>query len=875
MSKTKSTSLRTVKTGQAEIDRQLDEEYAKTAVAWWDVRRPEIYFGIKGERTDEQKELARRFRQEWSGGTGVGARGGSNALNSYIEGSVSADQLNSNWGSENLQALIKAGEFSSEAFEEGGNFGEYLSSQWENVSQFMGDTATGPDGSLGSLSSAPSQIAGEKGRLSADSYAQQAYLDNIRAAADQAGVPFYVDGPANSSYELNVGQYDDVPLGSYHTVREPDSIGEILFEAILKTIVISTLTGAVGAELQSLSETIGAAGELESLSTGLNIYETSDAANTVATVLDTIGAGLQGLNAASVSSGGATTGLTLSNVLQYAADIAPELSTTQGVLNGLDFVLDVYNSGATQAALDAAENAGAPDSVITEVPEEEEEVVSLEADPELMGEEKIMESEGLEPETVTGTSNRITDPVGSVGTAEDSFLNEDFISEAFENKRYSDATSEEIQAIVDSVEEEWGDSWDRLSDQSKELEITGRINDYVRDNTVNIKDLYRIFQAELGRRPTTEEINDILGGTKGTIKGTDDIVTEYIDSTLPVGETTVTETIGEEDFTTDPLPVPDTTPDAVKIQDVGFEVTEPAVNVEIDPYIPEQPTTDTTGGGAAEESAEAAAVTETTDAEAALEEAVAETGGVVTTQGGDAGQTSPVISDADEEVTTSDRPFWIIRDGVVYIRDIDNIDEWLPATNIPDWLPTEDGVYGQSGEQIDEDEEDILGTPTTIPSTSTEVVEEPDTTVVDVLTGNSTETVDELITDILTDTVVNQGTENVVVETNGTTTGGTDTGGTTTGGTDTGGTDTGDAEVGDAEVGDAEVGDGNENGDGDGDKDGDDSGDGVLGLGGSGLLSIESPSIFEPNYQPLSYDTELLKPRMFDFIDYNPLRTRR
>src|SRR6056300_1563079 len=211
MSKTKSTSLRTIKTGQAEIDRQLDEEYAKTAVAWWDVRRPEVYFGIKGERTDEQKELARRFRQEWSGGTGVGARGGSNALNSYIEGSVSADLLNSNWGSENLQALIKAGEFSSEAFEEGGNFGEYLSSQWENVSQFMGDTATGPDGSLGSLSSAPSQIAGEKGRLSADSYAQQAYLDNIRAAADQAGVPFYVDGPANSSYELNVGQYDDVP----------------------------------------------------------------------------------------------------------------------------------------------------------------------------------------------------------------------------------------------------------------------------------------------------------------------------------------------------------------------------------------------------------------------------------------------------------------------------------------------------------------------------------------------------------------------------------------------------------------------------------------------------------------------------------------
>ena len=38
----------TVKTGQAEIDRQLDEQHAQTAVAWWDVRRPEVYVGIKG-----------------------------------------------------------------------------------------------------------------------------------------------------------------------------------------------------------------------------------------------------------------------------------------------------------------------------------------------------------------------------------------------------------------------------------------------------------------------------------------------------------------------------------------------------------------------------------------------------------------------------------------------------------------------------------------------------------------------------------------------------------------------------------------------------------------------------------------------------------
>jgi len=150
--------------------------------------------------------------------------------------------------------------------------------------------------------------------------------------------------------------------------------------------------------------------------------------------------------------------------------------------------------------------------------------LGIEKDPSDVSEGPILtEAPSLgAPPVFTAGSQRITDPVGSVGTAEDSFLNEDFISETFENRRYSDATPEEIQAIVDSVEEEWGDSWDRLSDQSKELEITGRINDYVRDNTVNIKDLYRIFQAELGRRPTTEEINDILGGTKGIIKSTEE-----------------------------------------------------------------------------------------------------------------------------------------------------------------------------------------------------------------------------------------------------------------------------------------------------------------------------------------------------------------
>jgi hypothetical protein len=46
-------------------------------------------------------------------------------------------------------------------------------------------------------------------------------------------------------------------------------------------------------------------------------------------------------------------------------------------------------------------------------------------------------------------------------------------------------------------------------------------------------------------------------------------------------------------------------------------------------------------------------------------------------------------------------------------------------------------------------------------------------------------------------------------------------------------------------------------------------------LSGGGMLSLDSPSIFKTPYKPLSYETELLKPRLFDFIDYNPFRNRR
>jgi len=251
--KTKGTPS-TVKTGQDITDRLLDEEYAETAVDWWDVRRPEVYFGVQGQRTDEQKDLVKRFRQEWSGGTGSGARGGANAVNAFIEGRVTADQLSSNWGSENLQAIIKASEYSTNEFS--GNpedFGAYLQSEWDALSEFTESTATGPDGSLGSLSGTPLQISGDKGRLSADDLAQGAFWDSIREAAEQAGVPLDVEGPSNSQYELNVGQFEDSPLGSYVQTQRPNAdLGDFV-EAGVKVLLSMALTGGLIGGIKALA----------------------------------------------------------------------------------------------------------------------------------------------------------------------------------------------------------------------------------------------------------------------------------------------------------------------------------------------------------------------------------------------------------------------------------------------------------------------------------------------------------------------------------------------------------------------------------------------------------------------------------------------
>ena len=101
--------------------KELDAEYAKTAIDWWDVRRPEVYFGVKGERSDWQKEQVKKFKEEWGNVRGAAV------LNGLIEGTYTPEQVNQYWGAENFASQIKASEYSTGEFS--GNpddFGAYL-----------------------------------------------------------------------------------------------------------------------------------------------------------------------------------------------------------------------------------------------------------------------------------------------------------------------------------------------------------------------------------------------------------------------------------------------------------------------------------------------------------------------------------------------------------------------------------------------------------------------------------------------------------------------------------------------------------------------------------------------------------------------------
>ena len=100
---------------------------------WWDVEDPAAYFGVKGERTEEQQARARQFREEWGN-----VRGGA-VLNGLIDGTYTADQVNQYWGAENFSSQIKASDYSTGEFS--GNpddFGAYLQAEWDAVSGFYG-----------------------------------------------------------------------------------------------------------------------------------------------------------------------------------------------------------------------------------------------------------------------------------------------------------------------------------------------------------------------------------------------------------------------------------------------------------------------------------------------------------------------------------------------------------------------------------------------------------------------------------------------------------------------------------------------------------------------------------------------------------------
>ena len=75
----------TVKTGQDIIDKQLDDEYAESAVSWWDVADPKAFFGVQGERNATQQANADRFIKEWEE-VSDNSRTSRSTLNGLIDG---------------------------------------------------------------------------------------------------------------------------------------------------------------------------------------------------------------------------------------------------------------------------------------------------------------------------------------------------------------------------------------------------------------------------------------------------------------------------------------------------------------------------------------------------------------------------------------------------------------------------------------------------------------------------------------------------------------------------------------------------------------------------------------------------------------------
>ena len=114
-----------------------------------------------------------------------------------------------------------------------------------------------------------------------------------------------------------------------------------------------------------------------------------------------------------------------------------------------------------------------------------------------------------------------------------------YVKDVFAQRGY-EATPEEIKNILTTsrINELEG-----ASEGSLEMVLSGEVGTYVNENTVNVKDLNRIFKEELGRRPTDEEVKQILGeeGNRGVVQGPEDFVYDFITeaTSLPEESTSV------------------------------------------------------------------------------------------------------------------------------------------------------------------------------------------------------------------------------------------------------------------------------------------------------------------------------------------------
>ena len=239
----------------------------RARLGWWDVADPVAYFGIKGERTEEQKERVRQFREDW------GDPKGGAVLNGFINGEYTAQQVDRYFGSTNFNAMIESDAYQGTIGSYEGDFGAFLQQEWDNLGSWLGDNTT-LDMELGVLNTTPTQgLGGPRGAergatLNTNRLAQEEYMQAIKAAAKEADVPLIVDSPDGAVYELNVGQFGDVGLGEYKQTKEP--AGFIDFAAqiaatVIKSILTAGVTGAIGSaisDVMGFAQTVQTADEV-------------------------------------------------------------------------------------------------------------------------------------------------------------------------------------------------------------------------------------------------------------------------------------------------------------------------------------------------------------------------------------------------------------------------------------------------------------------------------------------------------------------------------------------------------------------------------------------------------------------------------------